>query len=118
MTHNDLEHLRYEARLKAQRDESSLKTVSFQEGKAVGMEEGKTVGLIEGEQIGIQKGILEGEKIGIRKGIELALELKFGPDALTIIPRIQQIEAIEKLRQLQTALRSPISLSDFEKMLS
>jgi hypothetical protein len=101
MTDNDLEHQRYEARLKAQRDESSLKTVSFQEGK------------IEGERIGIQKG----EQIGLLEAIEGLLEVRFREEGLQWMPEVRLLADVPSLRQLQQALRKNSSIEEFRQLL-
>jgi predicted transposase/invertase (TIGR01784 family) len=118
MTQNDLEQQRYEARLRAQRDESSLKTVSFQEGKAVG--------ILEGEQIGIEKGRLEGEQIGIQKGeqiglleaIEGLLEVRFGNEGLQFMSQVRLLSDVPPLRQLQQTLRKNPSIEEFRQLLN
>jgi predicted transposase/invertase (TIGR01784 family) len=93
MTQNDLERLRYEARLRAQRDESTLKTVSFQEG------------------------ITEGERIGLLEGIEGLLEVRFVEAGLKLMPQVLQISDLSALRQLHQSLRKTISLEEVQSLL-
>jgi predicted transposase/invertase (TIGR01784 family) len=126
MTHNDLERERYEARLKAQRDESSLKTSSFQEGKIegerIGIQKGEQIGIQKGEQIGIQKGeqigIQKGEQIGLLEAIEGLLEVRFGEEGLQFMSQVRLLSDLAPLRQLQQTLRKHSSIEEFRQLLN
>ena len=71
LTQNDLERERYEARLKAQRDATTLRNLAERElqkalkdGHAQGLAEGRTEGRTEGRAEGRAEGRLVGELIG------------------------------------------------------
>ena len=50
----------------------------------------------KGEEIGIEKGRKEGRKEGKLEGIELALELKFGANGLSLMDEVRKISDLEK----------------------
>lgn len=106
MNHNDRQRLLYEARQQAWRDAASLKEDSVQEGRQLGLQEGKEIGL----QIGIRKGMID--------SIELGLELKFGPDGLSVMDSIRRIDDLDLLRELQQLLKTVGTLQEFRDRLA
>jgi predicted transposase YdaD len=64
LSQTDLERERYEARRKAQLDQSTGLRAARLEGEQIGRQQGRQ----EGEQIGRQQGREEGEQIGRQRG--------------------------------------------------
>ncbi|MCC5665455.1 hypothetical protein LC653_16390 [Nostoc sp. CHAB 5784] len=60
------------------------------------------------------------EKRGIREGllqgIEIALELKFGSEGLTILPEIVQIQNVEILRAILTSIKTVNTLEELRQI--
>ena len=60
------------------------------------------------------------ERMAIRQGlidaIELGLELKFGTEALNLLPEITQIENIENLKEIREALKTVNSLTELSSI--
>ena len=73
----------------------------------------------KGEQIGLHKGRQEGEQIWLHKGkIEALLEVMFGDSiSLRLMPKIREIEDIDKLTQIQKSIKQAKNESELEKML-
>ncbi|WP_373528138.1 hypothetical protein [Nostoc sp.] len=57
-----------------------------------------------------------GMRGGLLQGIEIALELKFGSQGLTIFPEIIQIQNIEILRAILTSIKTVNSLEEFRQI--
>jgi hypothetical protein len=66
---------------------------------------------------GFEKGREKGEIIGLQKGIEIALELKFGSEGLTLLPLIQSVQQIDVLRSVQEAIRTAESLDEIRQLV-
>ncbi len=92
----------------------------LQEGIALGREEGIALGREEGIALGREEGIALGQEKGYRQGlleaIALGLELKFGMEGLKLMPEIEEISDIGKLRILEKALRSAQSVEDLRSL--
>ncbi|HOE11940.1 MAG TPA: Rpn family recombination-promoting nuclease/putative transposase [bacterium] len=71
----------------------------------------------EGMEKGIEKGLELGRVEGLREGIRLALELKFGDAGLSLVPRVDRIDSIERLGQIKETLRKAKSLDEIESRL-
>lgn len=78
-------------------------------------------GIQKGRLEGIQKGRLEGKIEGILEGLQealqLGLEIKYGKDALQLIPFVKQIRDIEKLKFLKEFLKQTQSLDDMTRQI-
>jgi hypothetical protein len=72
-------------------------------------EEGKAEGRAEGKAEGLREGLLE--------AIDLGLELRFGKEALRVLPRVRGIADLDRLRELKAVLTRVVSIADFESML-
>jgi predicted transposase/invertase (TIGR01784 family) len=71
------------------------------------------------EAYSYRKGIKEGEKLGVEKGkIETLLEIKFGEKSLYLMNQIQTISEIEKLTQIQKAIKQATDIRELELMLN
>jgi hypothetical protein len=56
------------------------------------------------------------ERIGIRKGlllgIEASLRIRFGPEGLQLLPQIQNLTDVERLKAILEALTEPATTVD------
>lgn len=88
-------------------------------------EEKKMPYITTAESIGLQKGISQGREEGLQKGmflgmreaIDLGLKLKFGMEGLQLMPEIEKITAIEKLRLIKEAIEIAGDLQEIRKIL-
>jgi hypothetical protein len=78
------------------------------------IEQGRMLGREEGPR----EGWREGERRGLLAGIEVILELKFGADGLGLMPGIRAITDVDRLRTVQSALRSAASLDEVRPLLA
>ncbi len=77
------------------------------------------------ESIGIEKGISKGREEGLQKGmflgmreaIDLGLKLKFGMEGLQLMPEIEKITTIERLRLIKEAIEIASDLQEIRKIL-
>ena len=73
------------------------------------------------ERLARKEGKAEGRTEGLREGllaaITLGLELRFGKEALRIVPRVRGISDLERLRGLTAALTRVASIAEFESLL-
>ena len=97
MSMDEKERAVYEARRMALVDAMTRESYSYGKGKK------------EGEEIGIKKGKLE--------GIELALELKFGGNGLSLMDEVRKISDLEKLTQFQQRIKTAQSVDELRQEL-
>ncbi len=87
----------------------------------IGMRKGEQIGFQKGEQIGFQKGSEKGEHTGKAKGyfaaIELGLSLKFGDNALTLMPAVQQIDDPDRLLMIVEAIKVAKGLDEIRQLV-
>ncbi|MEH1886213.1 MAG: hypothetical protein V7L19_23225 [Nostoc sp.] len=69
--------------------------------------------LREGETRGEARGKASGELRGILSGIEINLELKFGDRGLQLMPEINHIQDLERLK---TILRNIVTANTIEEL--
>jgi predicted transposase YdaD len=74
-----------------------------------GIAEGKAEGRAEGKAEGLREGLLE--------AIDLGLELRFGKEALRLLPRVRAVADLDRLRALKSALPRVATLAEFESQL-
>lgn len=67
-------------------------------------------------QQGRQEGLHQGRRQELLSGIELGLELKFGSESLQILSEIFQIEDVERLRSIFTAIKTANSLEELRQI--
>jgi hypothetical protein len=96
---------------------TSIERMARAEGKAEGKLEGKAEGKAEGRAEGKAEGKAEGLREGLLEAIDLGLELRFGQEALRLLPRVREIAELERLRGLKAALRQVASPAEFESLL-
>ena len=60
---------------------------------------------------------LVGQQRVLRFGIEIALQIRFGEEGLTLLPIIKNIYDIEQLEQILKALKTTVSLEDVRKLV-
>lgn len=76
------------------------------------------IGIQKGLKQGVQLGVQQGSRIELLAGIELALELRFGAAALTLMPEVSKVQGLETLRVLRSALRAIPTLDDWHRLLT
>ncbi|MEW6381171.1 MAG: DUF2887 domain-containing protein [bacterium] len=76
-------------------------------------QEGREKGRLEGIEEGIEKGRLE----GLIEAIKLGMELKFGLEGLTLLPRIEKEKDITRLDIIKEAIKIATSVKEIEKLL-
>jgi flagellar biosynthesis/type III secretory pathway protein FliH len=89
----------------------------IEEGHQRGIQEGVLQGIQQGIQQGRQEGRQEGIVNGLLEGIELAIEVKFGTQGLTLLPLIQRIETPEKLKAVKEGVRMAKDLSELKALI-
>ena len=92
---------------------SNIERRGLQRGHEKGLEEGKQIGQQIGQQIGEQLG----ERRGLLEAIALGLELRFGAQALELLPRVREVQEVERLRGLIAELKQTESLEAFREAL-
>jgi len=81
------------------------------------LEEEKNVTYITSvEQLGREEGLKVGRAEGLIDGITLALEIRFGDAAATLIAEIRQITDLAVLEQLLTSVRSATTPDDVRRV--
>ncbi|MFB8789724.1 MAG: hypothetical protein U7123_12915 [Potamolinea sp.] len=63
-----------------------------------------------------EESIKEGIKEGILEGISLTLEVKFGSEALNLMPEISQIQDVEQLRAILVSLKTVSTLEQLRQI--
>jgi predicted transposase YdaD len=71
-----------------------------------------------GEERGRREGRLEGRQEEMLLGIELALEIKFGAEALQLIPEISQISDLDRLKAVQQRIKSVNTLDELRQFMN
>ena len=96
---------------------TSIERLAKKEGKAEGKAEGRAEGKAEGKAEGRAEGMAEGLRVGLLEAIDLGLELRFGKEALHVLPRVRGIADLDRLRELKAALTRVSNLAEFESLL-
>jgi hypothetical protein len=101
---------------------TSVERMALQKGREEGLREGKLEGLREGEARGEAKGVAKGEVTGEVKGllqaIRLGLKLKFGAEAGHLLPQIESVTDLDRLRSLYDAIEPAASLEEIRRLCS
>lgn len=71
----------------------------------------------EGREEGRQEGREQGLEEGLREGLAMAEELRFGVSSRRVLPRIQALHDLKRLRAAWRALRAGKSLEDLERLM-
>jgi len=66
----------------------------------------------EGRAEGLDQGLSQGTHAGLLIGIEVALDLKFGPAGLALLPEIHRIEDLALLQRLLTGIRNAAGIDE------
>ncbi len=88
-----------------------------EEGRIRGLKEGLEQGLEQGIEQGLEQGREVGKIEGLQEGIKLALELKFGTDSTFLFPHIDNTEDIQKLKEIEIALRTVENIQEIQPFL-
>ncbi len=67
------------------------------------------------ERQGIEKGIKKGIKTGLLEGIESVLEVRFGKESSSIMPKIRKITSISKLETILQHSKTVDHLENLEQ---
>jgi len=70
------------------------------------------------ERLAKAEGKAEGLREGLLEAIDLGLELRFGKEALQVLPRVREIVELDRLRELKAALTRVASVTEFESLLA
>lgn len=103
-----------------QQGDDMMPTIAEQwveQGLKEGREQGLREGLQQSLQQGLQQGLLQGRREGILANIEFALDLKFGPEGVILLPHIYKIEDLNALRTVQQAVKTASSLEQIQAVL-
>jgi len=84
----------------------------FEQGKQAGLGQGLQQGLEAGRQEGLQ----QGRRQGLLDGIELALELRFGPEGLRLLPEIAEVEELDVLKAIHTGIKQAGSPDELRRI--
>ena len=103
------EKLKLEARLMLSEIEKEKTMPYLSSFERLAKEEGKVEGRVEGREEGLRQGFLE--------AIKLDLELRFGKEGLKLLPRVEQITAMDRLRKLKEAILTAKSVEEFAALL-
>ena len=71
----------------------------------------------EGRAEGKEEGRAEGFRAGLLEAIDLGLELRFGKEALRVLPRVRETSDLDRLQGLKAAVTRVASLAEFESLL-
>ncbi|MEL6165479.1 MAG: hypothetical protein AAFR37_17575 [Cyanobacteria bacterium J06628_3] len=63
-----------------------------------------------------RRGIQKGKEEGILKGIEALLEVKFGVEALELLPEISQIQDVDVLESILTGIKAKKTLEEIREI--
>jgi hypothetical protein len=70
----------------------------------------------QGKQQGLRTGLEEGRRQGLLDGIELALELRYGPEGLGLLPEIRKVENLDVLKAIHAGIRQASSLDELRRI--
>jgi hypothetical protein len=59
-----------------------------------------------------------GEAMGLRRGLGTAVKLKFGAAGVDLLPAIESIQDLGKLRALEDAIPSTATADEFRKLMA
>ncbi len=62
------------------------------------------------------KWLQQGWRAGILEGIELILDIKFGADGLRLLPEIQQIKDVKRLKAVRRAIQAAHTPEDIRRV--
>lgn len=88
---------------------TSLEELAIKRGAAQGLEQGLEQGLQQALQQGLQQGTVE--------MIMRILQRRYGEVALSLKPKLQAIQSVERLQELGVAAAESTSLEGFERLL-
>ena len=82
----------------------------LKKGIKQGIKQGIEQGLKQGLEQGLEKGVEQGQRDGLLEGIGLLLDVKFGAAGMDVLPLIQAIHDLPRLRAFSQTLKQEISL--------
>jgi hypothetical protein len=84
---------------------STIERIAMEKGEEKGLEKGREKGREEGRE-------------GLRAGIRLGLKLRFGDAGLALLPALEEIKDLGRLRSLLDALERIERIEEFRALLS
>lgn len=81
------------------------------------MEEGMEKGMEKGREEGLERGKVRGQLLGLAEGIALAIEIKFGEVGLQLAPLLTATQDVERLREVERAIRAGASFEEVRALL-
>jgi hypothetical protein len=82
-----------------------------------GIEKGLKRGLRRGLKKGLEKGLEKGREQGLVEAISAILEVRFGKAGLELLPRLEEVKGLSRLRALQRAAVDAESLAALAALL-
>ncbi|MFH0926515.1 MAG: cytosolic protein [bacterium] len=92
--------------------------IKYEEGKKMPfITTAESIGIEKGIEKGREEGRNEGRKEGLREAIDLGLKLKFGLDGLELMPEVEKIISIERLRLVKEAIVIASELEEVKRIV-
>lgn len=93
-----------------ERERKELAKKSMKIGLEKGLKKGMKQGIKQGLEQGLEKGVEQGQRDGLLEGIGLLLDVKFGAAGMDVLPLIQAIHDLPRLRAFSQTLKQETSL--------
>lgn len=93
-----------------ERERKELAKKSLKIGLEKGLKKGMKQGIKQGLEQGLEKGVEQGQRDGLLEGIGLLLDVKFGAAGMDVLPVIQAIHDLPRLRAFSQTLKQETSL--------
>ena len=71
----------------------------------------------QGRQVGRQEGLSEGHHVGLQEAVALGIESKFGAAGLRLLPQVERIGDLARLRRLLRELPRLQSVEQLRRLL-
>jgi hypothetical protein len=97
---------------------ATFERVAMEKGREQGREEGLQTGRQLGRQEGREEGLAAGVQKGLRDAVRLVVRTRFGEAGLTLLPPLESIGDLERLRSLLGAVGSVDSVEKLSALLA